>query len=68
MAETLTGLAERLDPARFVRIHRGRIVNVSSVVTAHSLLGGIYELTLKDGTHLTMGRQYREQVQVLLQG
>jgi two-component system, LytTR family, response regulator len=29
LGETLTSLGNRLDPAKFVRVHRGRIVNVA---------------------------------------
>jgi two-component system LytT family response regulator len=37
MAETLTNLAERLDPKQFMRIHRGRIVNTARIVAVHPL-------------------------------
>jgi DNA-binding LytR/AlgR family response regulator len=38
--ETLTGLEGRLDSARFRRIHRGRIVNISRILAVHPLTGG----------------------------
>jgi two-component system LytT family response regulator len=68
MAETLTNLAERLDPKQFMRIHRGRIVNTARIVAVHLLFSGTYELQLKDGVKLTTGRQYRDQVQAFLLG
>ena len=66
LGETLTRLEHRLDPRRFLRVHRSRIVNTSRIVAVHVLMGGTYELELRDGTRLTSGRQYREAVQQLI--
>lgn len=66
LAETMTSLEKRLDPRRFLRVHRSRIVNATRVVAVHVLMGGAYELELRDGTRLTSGRQYREAVQSLI--
>lgn len=66
LAETLSSLEGRLNPARFLRIHRGRIVNLSRVVAVHSMLGGAYEIELRSGTRLTTGRQYKNTIQRLL--
>jgi two-component system LytT family response regulator len=66
LGETLTSLERRLDPRRFLRVHRSRMVNRSRVVAVHVLVGGTYELELRDGTRLTSGRQYREAVQRLI--
>ena len=49
LGETLTSLERRLDPRRFLRIHRSRIVNASRVVAVHVLVGGTYELELRGG-------------------
>jgi two-component system LytT family response regulator len=68
MAETLTSLAERLDPKQFMRIHRGRIVNTARIVAVHPLFSGTYEIQLRDGAKLTTGRQYRDQIQAFLLG
>jgi len=68
MAETLTNLAERLDPKQFMRIHRGRIVNTARIVAVHPLFSGTYEIQLRDGVKLTTGRQYRDQIQAFLLG
>lgn len=40
-------LAERLDPERFWRVHRGGIVNVAAIESARRDLRGRYRLTLK---------------------
>ena len=66
LGETMTSLERRLDPRHFLRIHRSRIVNRSRVVAVHVLLGGTYELELRDGTRLASGRNYRDSVQRLL--
>jgi two-component system LytT family response regulator len=66
LGQTLTGLEGRLDPARFTRIHRGRIVNTSRILAVHPLIGGTYEVELHNGSRLTTGRQYREAVQKLI--
>jgi len=66
LGETLTSLERRLDPRRFLRIHRSRMVNRTRVVAVHVLLGGTYELELRDGTRVSSGRNYRDTVQKLL--
>jgi two-component system LytT family response regulator len=66
LSESLTSLEGRLNPTRFLRVHRGRIVNLSRIEAIHPLLGGAYELELRSGTRLTTGRQYKDQIQALL--
>jgi two-component system LytT family response regulator len=66
MLETLSGLEKKLDPRKFVRIHRGRIVNVSRVRAAHAIMNGVYELELHSGRKLATGRQFRAAVQSLM--
>lgn len=66
LSDTLTNLENKLNPATFVRIHRRRIVNVSRVVAVHPLLGGVYEMELRNGTRLPTGRQHREAIQALI--
>ena len=66
--ETLTSLAARLDPLRFLRVHRCRLVNLSRIVAVHPLLSGTYEMELRNGVRLTTGRQYKDAVQALIKG
>jgi two-component system LytT family response regulator len=63
--ETLNALEKKLDPARFLRIHRSRIVNVGRIKELQPLFHGEYVILLKDGTQITSGRTYREQLQSL---
>lgn len=68
LGETLSSLEARLDPARFRRIHRCRVVNLSRVAAVHPLLSGCYELELQNGVRLTSGRLYRDVIQKLMRG
>ena len=63
--ETLTGLIARLDPLRFLRIHRSHGVNVSAVREFHPLTHGEYAVILNDGTELTSGRSYRPAIRAM---
>ena len=62
-SESLTHLEQRLDPNRFIRIHRGRIINAARVLGLRSRMSSTYEIELRSGTRLTTGRQYKEIVQ-----
>jgi two-component system, LytTR family, response regulator len=63
--ETLTGLAARLDPVQFVRIHRGAIVNVDAIEELRSV-SGAWRLHLRDGTTVRVGRRFRLRLRELL--
>lgn len=64
ISRTLTELEARLlDPARFVRIHRGSIVNLSRIVSMESLFHGELSVKLVDGTRLTCSRRFRKRLQ-----
>ena len=64
--ENLTTLQQRLDPARFSRVHRCHMVNVSRITAAHAIAGGVFELELRGGARIRTGRQYSEGVRKLL--
>jgi two-component system LytT family response regulator len=57
--ETMRNLQETLDPSRFLRIHRGVIVNVDRVQEVHPLFNGNAEIVLRDGTRLALSRRFR---------
>jgi two-component system, LytTR family, response regulator len=61
--DTLSSLAEQLDPSRFVRVHRSLIVQKLRVTQVESLFSGEFVLSLASGRTLTSGRTYRAAVQ-----
>jgi len=65
LRETMNSLEQQLDPAKFLRIHRSRIINIQRLKELRPLLGGEYEIRLQDGTRLESGRRYRGRLQEL---
>jgi two-component system LytT family response regulator len=63
---SLADLEERLDPARFVRIHRSTIVNFERVVEVRPRTHGEYLLVLSGGGRLKVSRSYSDRVRALL--
>ncbi len=66
LRETLGGLEARLDPARFLRIHRSRIVRLDAVRDVEPLEGGRYLLRLASGLRLGSGASHRERLRSAL--
>lgn len=66
LRETLASLVERLDPARFVRIHRSRAVRVDLIDQVEPCGAGQYWLRLRDGSCLASGRSYRHALRAAL--
>jgi two-component system, LytTR family, response regulator len=62
---TLQELEARLDPRRFVRIHRSRIVNLDRVKELHPWSHGDVQIVLTDGTRLMLSRRYRDRLPAL---
>lgn len=60
--EKLTTLAERLDPERFVRIHRSTIVRLDRIASVLRSSGGWYAVELDDGTRLRVSRGRRDEL------
>jgi two-component system LytT family response regulator len=63
LRETMSSLEEKLDPERFLRIHRSTIVNTDAIVELEPLFQGDYVVILRDGTRLTSSRGYRSNLQ-----
>jgi two-component system, LytTR family, response regulator len=57
--ESLTSLVARLDPARFIRIHRSSIINLDRLHSLEPYFHGSYVVKLRDGTRLTLSRSRR---------
>jgi two-component system LytT family response regulator len=60
---TLAELERQLDPERFVRIHRSAVVAIDRVRELHPATHGDFDVVLHDGTHLTLGRRWRERLE-----
>ena len=66
LRETMNGLEARLDPARFVRIHRTAIVNIDQIKELQPLFHGEYQVVLRDKTELVLSRGYRDRLQEVI--
>ena len=58
--ESLQHLEEQLDPEHFVRVHRSAIVRLSLIETLLRSEGSDYQVQLKGGARLPVGRSRRE--------
>jgi two-component system LytT family response regulator len=67
LREGIGHIGERLDPARFVRIHRSTIVNARRIKELLPCENGEYIAILKNGKELSCGRSYRDQLDKLLE-
>jgi two-component system LytT family response regulator len=66
MRETMARLEARLDPKRFIRIHRSTIVNIDRLQKLSPSFAGEYAVVLHDGTRLKLSRGYHERISTLL--
>lgn len=64
--ETLREVSRRLDPARFVRIHRSTIVRLAAVRELQPWFHGDYIVILYHGAKLRLSRGYRDDVATML--
>jgi len=60
--ETTSAIASRLDPKKFLRIHRSAIVNIERIKELHPWFNGDYAVILRDGTQLTLSSSYRDRL------
>ena len=60
LREKMHDLEGRLDPAKFVRIHRSVIVNLDRIKEMHPHFNGDYIVVLEDGKQLRLSRTRRE--------
>ena len=58
--EAMQTLEERLDPQKFMRVHRSMIVRLDLVEALHRGTGGDYEVQLKGGARVKVSRSRRE--------
>jgi len=58
--ETMNGVEAKLDPAKFLRIHRSTVVNIDRIKELHPMFSGDCAVILRNGTELALSRNYRE--------
>ena len=66
MRETMARLEARLDPKRFIRIHRSTIVNIDRLRKLSPSFAGEYAVILHDGTKLKLSRGYHDRIATLM--
>lgn len=66
LRDTMNSLEGRLDPSRFLRIHRSVIVRIDRIQMLEPAARGEYALTLRDGARLVSGRAYRGRIEDFL--
>jgi two-component system LytT family response regulator len=64
--ETMNAFEARLDPEKFLRIHRSTIVNIERIKEVQPWFKGEYVVTLRDGTELSLSRTYRDKLRQFL--
>lgn len=65
--DTMEGLAAKLDPQRFLRVHRSWIVNVDHIQELQSWFQGGWVVVLRRGRRIHVGRRYHEALSGLLE-
>jgi two-component system LytT family response regulator len=63
---TMQSMEDRLDPARFVRVHRSAIVNIDRVRSLEPSAHGEYVITMHDGARVSSSRTHSENLRRLL--
>ena len=66
LRETMTELETKLDPQKFLRIHRSTVINVERLRELQAQGSGDYSVLLRDGTKLRLSRRRRETLQAVL--
>lgn len=64
---TMKALEARLDPARFLRVHRSAIINISRIQHIEPWSSGEYLITLRSGATVRSGVTYREALTALME-
>jgi len=64
--DTMKAIESKLDPDKFVRVHRSHIVNMDRVKSMEPWFHGEYVLILEDGTELQSSRTYSDRLRQML--
>jgi two-component system LytT family response regulator len=66
LRQSMRDLEARLDPRRFMRIHRSAIVAIDRVAELRPGTNGDYAVRMNDGTELKLSRGRRDRLRQLL--
>lgn len=66
--EKLSTLETKLNPEKFVRVHRSTLINVEQIKELHPLFNGDQIVYLRDGSELVVSRTYRDKLISILEG
>jgi len=61
--ETMASLERRLDPAKFIRIHRSRIIQVANIVELQSIDNREFTVKVSDGSEHRASRTYADRLE-----
>ena len=64
--DTIKSVESKLDPGKFMRVHRSAIINLDRLTKLQPYFHGEYVVTLSDGTTLTSSRGYSDRLRSLL--
>jgi two-component system, LytTR family, response regulator len=64
--DTMHGMESKLDPDKFLRIHRSAIVQIDRIKEMHAMFSGDYTVHLHDGTELSLSRHFRARWEELI--
>jgi two-component system, LytTR family, response regulator len=65
LRESISAIAQKLEPYGFIRIHRSVLVNTSFVEEIHPWTTGEYVLRIKGGKELPVSRTYKKNLSSL---
>jgi len=68
LRETMNAFEAKLDPDRFMRIHRSTIVNVERIKAIEPWFTGEYVVRMASGREFTLTRSYKENLRRLMGG
>ena len=67
LRDTMNNIQTKLDPEKFLRIHRSTILKIDRIKELQPWYHGEYVVTLENGKQLTSSRSYRHQLGKLLE-
>jgi two-component system LytT family response regulator len=63
LRETMNSLEQKLDPSRFARVHRSRIVNLAGILELRTIENREYIVKLRDGSQHRSSRTYADRIE-----